>query len=166
MQSHFLQFTLFTLLIIAAAQIEAASSVSSSSYVAAVVEFHESWTGASVDELLSARIDQYVKFIKDASDQHADIIVFPESTLTQVEQPQFVPDPIVRTTPCDNNTFESNGILARISCAARRGKVYTVINLTMMRPCDEHVNGVRCVSEWSLYNTNVVFDRNGTVISM
>lgn len=140
------------------------SANNSTTYVAAVVEFHPTFNGDTSDDQLSDRIDQYVAFIQAASKQLADIIVFPESTLTTVEQAQFVPDPDEDVNPCDS--YAANGVLARISCAVRRANLYAVINLTMKRRCDARINGVPCTSEWSLYNTNVVLNRNGHVISM
>jgi len=76
--------------------------------------------------------------------------------------------------------------LRNIACAARDLKKYVVVNLYMLRNCeeeherehgDEHEHSSRhhddgheeeheCTSEWLLYNTNVVFDRNGKVISI
>lgn len=111
-----------------------------------------------------------MQYIGHAEATEADIIVFPESTLTSSSMPQFIPDPIDRVVACDNATYANNPIQA-ISCAARQYRKYVVINLTMKRVCseeqavtpDERTCGP---DDLNRYNTNVVFDRTGAIISM
>lgn len=126
--------------------------------MAAVVEYHATFVGTTADEQLAHRVDEYVNFVARASAQRADIIVFPESTLTRaIGQSQLVPEPADRVVPCNRTEYYGNP-LERLSCAARNGSIYVVINLTMRR---------RCASkDECLYNTNVVLDRSGAVISM
>lgn len=136
----------------------------SDTYVAAVVEIHPTFVGATTDEQLAHRVAEYVAHIDAAAG--ADIIVFPESTLTAGDQAQLVPEPTDAVVPCTNATYAADAPLARLSCAARARSMYVVINLTMRRRCDATINGRPCTDEWSRYNTNVVLDRSGAVISM
>lgn len=133
-----------------------ASTVKSDSYVAAVVEFHSLSIGATAEEQLINRVNEYVTFIHNASAADADIIVFPESALTTVATPQYVPDASAQVVPCLDSSYADNPIQA-ISCAARNRTMYVIINLTMKQLNE---------GEELLYNTNVVFDRTGKVISV
>lgn len=122
----------------------------------AVVEYHVSFVGATADEQLAHRVSEYVDYIGRAAAESADIVVFPEATLTTYDQAQLVPDPADLLVPCDTDAYAGTA-LASLSCAARNGSLYVVINLTMRRRND---------GKDSLFNTNVVLDRSGTVISM
>lgn len=148
------------------ATVRAAAKPEDSSYVAAVVEFRMTKNGATPAAQLRDRVDQYVSLMTKAAGQNVDIIVFPESTLTDHGQGLMVPDAADRVNPCDNSTYPNDGLLSRLSCAARAAKSYAVINLKMTRKCNAEVNGAPCTGQDSVYNTNVVFDRNGMVISM
>lgn len=132
------------------------TSAESDSYVAAVVEYHPTFVGATADEQLVHRVSEYVDYIGRAAAQSADIVVFPESTLTTIDQAQLVPDPADLLVPCDLDAYAGTA-LASVSCAARSGSLYVVINLTMRQRYD---------GKERLFNTNVVLDRKGTVISM
>lgn len=145
------------------APIEGASTPQQSNYIAAVVEYKMSHVGATKAAELTNRVNEYAELIKKAAAQNADIIVFPESALTEDEQAQIVPDADEKVTPCGNATY---AVLSGLSCAVRDAKLYAVINLVMQRKCDAKVNGKPCNGTVSLYNTNVVLDRSGTVISL
>lgn len=94
-------------------------------------------------------------------------MVFPESTLNNVETAIIVPRSEERIIPCNNESYHIH--LQNISCAAQINRQYVVVNLVMQRNCSEEAienNDDRpCSGEWNLYNTNVVFDTNGMVIS-
>lgn len=142
-------------------------------YVAAVVEYPfqsipSDSSQAEAAVRLTRRIDDYVALIGQAAAAEADIIVFPEATLTQPDQSQLVPQPEDRIAPYLSQDYPSDGLMSRISEAALRNRIYVVINLTMRRPC-ESVATVRVCEPHETtvrFNTNVVFDRSGTVISM
>lgn len=124
--------------------------------MAAVVEFYATNIGDSPDEQLRNRVDEYVAFINSKAAAEVDIMVFPETSLNGPTTPQFVPDVSDQVVPCLNSSYANNPIQA-ISCAARNRTMYVLINLTMKTPSGDHL---------LLYNTNVVFDRTGKVISM
>lgn len=86
--------------------------------------------------------------------QPADIIVFPELTLNSLSDTVFVPDPAQRVAPCDDH----GTILVTLSCLAREVRKYLVINLSEQFYLQQQAETVR-------YNTDIVFDRTGTVIA-
>lgn len=136
---------------------EQTSTVDSDSYVAAVVEFFQTNIGATPEDKLRFRVNEYVDFIKSEASADADIIVFPESSLNGQSTAQFVPDAADQIIPCLDASYVGNPI-QDISCAARNRTMYVVINLTMKRLMSR--------GEVYLYNSNVVFDRSGKVISV
>lgn len=81
-------------------------------------------------------------------------MVFPESTLNNFNYPLEVPDPLDSVQVCGNANYDE--ILQSIACAAKARQRYVVINIT------EKSNETGTTKH---YNTNVVFDRNGAVIS-
>ncbi|CAG4933177.1 unnamed protein product [Colias eurytheme] len=135
------------------------STPSDDSYVAAVVEYQ---VLANTD----TNVDNYVRLIKEAAEQNADIVVFPEMTLNrgsrQAEVPIYgklkeYPVPALHADLYDS-------ILVSISSAARNNRIYVVINIQEKMDCAD-APGENC-PEKKLYhfNTNVVFDRNGAII--
>lgn len=96
-------------------------------------------------------------------------MVFPEMTLNTVLTTTFVPDPKLKIVPCDNADYEE--FLSSMSCTARDSRKYLVINVIEKATCtnatQESIGDPRPCSSNGLnsYNTNVVFDRNGAVIS-
>lgn len=120
---------------------------------------------------MAKRTTDYANYIKHADAAAADIIVFPEMTLTDRVQAQLIPDASTKTVPCEMAEYSENPI-QELSCAARDAAKYVVINIVMKRNCtaekEENVEDTReCPeSNINLYNTNVVFDRSGAVISV
>ncbi|XP_045503429.1 vanin-like protein 1 isoform X1 [Colias croceus] len=138
---------------------EQISTPSDDSYVAAVVEYR---VLANTD----TNVDNYVRLIKEAAEQNADIVVFPELTLNlgsrQAEVPIYgklkeYPVPALHADLYDS-------VLVSISSAARNNSIYVVINIQEKMDCAD-APGENC-PEKKLYhfNTNVVFDRNGAII--
>ncbi|KAH8318379.1 hypothetical protein KR074_000479, partial [Drosophila pseudoananassae] len=130
-------------------------------YTAGVVEFQKS--------SLSENTAAYVEIIKSGSASSTDIIVFPESTLNDGSSTTFIPDPKELVNPClsDPNATYFEEFLVTISCAARNASKYVVINLTEKQKCEDVPEDTRpCASNGlNVYNTNVVFDRQGVVVS-
>lgn len=102
-----------------------------------------------------------------------DIIVFPEMTLNQLETAYEIPEVVEKITPCDNSSYAQDNLVKQLSCAAKTFRRYTVVNMVTKAKCPDSdmiaQNDPRNCTDrddgFSYYNTNVVFDRNGTVIS-
>lgn len=103
-----------------------------------------------------------------------DIIVFPEMTLNQMETAVEISDPSDRVSPCDSVDFPEGNLVKQISCSAKTYQRYVVVGIVTKVACpDEDMivnNDPRDCTDredtMSYYNTNVVFDRNGTLISI
>ncbi|XP_059050818.1 vanin-like protein 2 [Achroia grisella] len=151
---------IFVLLFICMLEISLQKSrVEDDSYVAAVVEFE-------VTENSSVALNKYVQYIKNAAEQNADIIVFPEMTLLRKLEIVKVPiKGLLREYPIPalHPDLYDEPIVA-ISRAARDNKIYVVINVQEEMDCN-NAPGEFC-PEKNVYrfNTNVVFDRTGAVI--
>ncbi|CAK1590457.1 unnamed protein product [Parnassius mnemosyne] len=148
--SVFLCFVLYT---------EQKSTQQDDSYVAAVVEYE-------VKSDVATNIKNYLQLIQEAAEQDADIVVFPEMTLTRGERRVSIPIhgllkdfpvPAVRPDLYDE-------ILVSISGAAQKHQMYVVINVQEVMDCN-NATGEYCPEQKVyLFNTNVVFDRTGAVI--
>ncbi|XP_052873330.1 vanin-like protein 1 [Anopheles cruzii] len=130
------------------------STVDSESYVVSVVEFRPEQMTMPIEERTKLHLDEYSKLIRSPKARPSDIIVFPELTLNSLSDPVFVPEPSQRVVPCDDH----GSILVTLSCLAREVQKYLVINLSEQFYIQQLAETVR-------YNTDVVFDRNGTVIA-
>jgi predicted amidohydrolase len=142
----------------------------SPTYEAGVVGINYIATGdPELDIQLS--LEQYLNIFSLPAAANLDIIVFSEFTLNTEETAVYVPEPKNRVNPCESKNYGANDLLKILSCAAKKGQTYVVINLTEKANCpDEEMianqDERQCRPEGvSYYNTNVVFDRNGTVIS-
>ncbi|XP_049879633.1 vanin-like protein 1 isoform X4 [Pectinophora gossypiella] len=128
------------------------------SYVAAVVEYQ-------VLSNETINLQNYVRHIADAAQQGADIVVFPEMTLTRGSA---VPVPIYTTlkdhpVPALRPDLY-NEHLVTISAAARANDIYVVINIQEELDCTKD-RGEECPEQKEYkFNTNVVFNRTGAVI--
>ncbi|XP_065365721.1 uncharacterized protein LOC135958754 [Calliphora vicina] len=154
--------------IIALAQLSLqASTAYDPFYSAGVVEFRPS-TSLTAEARMLDNLKDYLSILESEEAKNLDIIVFPESTLNNNEQATFVPNPSKDLiVPCEVNTGEYNTLLVQLSCAAKKLSAYVVINLTEKEWCTTVPEDTRpCASSGlNLYNTNVVLDRKGTVIS-
>ncbi|XP_050330055.1 vanin-like protein 1 [Bactrocera neohumeralis] len=94
-----------------------------------------------------------------------DILVFPEYVLNDYSLLTYVPDPALNITPCDVPNYDF--ILTELSCAARSRQLYLVIHVKEKVYCanDPLPVGHCNVSGINTYSANVVFDRQGRVIS-
>ncbi|XP_017798941.1 PREDICTED: vanin-like protein 1 [Habropoda laboriosa] len=151
---------------------EADADALSSYYTAAVVEFSPYYNVVNGSYTLEKNTDAYIEYIEKASEQNADIIVFPEYGLTSMNMPSrsrmdpwttVVPSVLDEYVPCTGNDVNVSPTLQRLSCAARKNRIYVVVNLaekeyyTQQQGCSS--NATR------YYNTNVVFDRTGKIIA-
>lgn len=111
----------------------------------------------------------YTKIVDDAASSGVDILIFPEYTLNNIAFPIELPNPIDKLNPCESQENFDN-LLIDLSCLARDKEIYLCINLNEKEECNEESqlsrNDSRPCSSlgFSRYNTNVIFDRNGTVV--
>ncbi|XP_037935091.1 vanin-like protein 1 [Teleopsis dalmanni] len=130
-------------------------------YYAAVVEFPPSSSGTAKAKVKD-NLQRMKAIIESEETRDLDILVFPEYVLNNMEWKTFVPDPLQKIAPCDipNNDW----FLTEMSCAARSRNLYVVINLLEKEFCGNRT--IDCdKSGFNTYNTNVVLDRQGRVIS-
>lgn len=139
-------------------------------YKAGVVEFKPHWP-LTDENSLEDNLAGYLRILYSPEVRNLDIVVFPESTLNNRNELTIVPNPAVnQTAPCDfaNNNANSqfHEFLIEISCAARNTSTYVVINIKEKEPCSPDSPKANCQpNKPNIYNTNVVFDRDGRVIS-
>ncbi|EDV92302.1 vanin-like protein 2 [Drosophila grimshawi] len=136
------------------------------SYVAGVVEYLVE-TGTQRERTSKATAG-FVKILESSDASDLDIIVFPEYVLNSPEMATFVPSPSQNVTPCISPDYEL--FMVELSCASRARNIYVAFNVVEKELCGDGVvrsdtlspcpaSGVR------LFNTNVVLDRRGQVIS-
>ncbi|KAH8396330.1 hypothetical protein KR222_008493 [Zaprionus bogoriensis] len=128
-------------------------------YYAGVVEYP-----LAVDAMATAK--DFIEIIGSQEADGLDIIVFPEYVLNS-RLPTFVPDPAQNVTPCFAPDYEY--FFVELSCAARGRAMYVVINVNEKELC-AHGAGSDSITPCPAsgvrkFNTNVVFDRSGRVIS-
>ncbi|GFT15355.1 biotinidase [Nephila pilipes] len=137
-------------------------------------------------DILRKNLEVYDIAAKTAAKHRADILVFPESGLLPFEKPsrewllsfiEDIPDPkTVIVNPCEEaSQFQNLPILRKLSCLARDNHLYVVANTADFKKCDINSNCNRnkdsenCTScpddGHFFYNTNVVFDRDGTFVA-
>ncbi|XP_017778212.1 PREDICTED: vanin-like protein 1 [Nicrophorus vespilloides] len=149
-----------------------ASSKESNTYSAAVVEYFPERFSKAFDlkETITKRVDAYIEILSNI-EQDLDIIVYPESTLQfrskiytredLIDAASIIPSVADKNAPCS----ESNGYneyFVSLSCAAKKYRTYLSVDLIEKSPCV----GSKCSDDkWNVYNTNVVFDRDGIVVA-
>ncbi|XP_011189692.1 vanin-like protein 1 [Zeugodacus cucurbitae] len=154
---------LFLVIAIGPQQTWQLSLPSSPTYEAGVVEFIPGVGNgkAKVDEALI----RLKHVIESDGTRDLDILVFPEFVLNDYTSRTFVPDPALQIAPCEIPNYSN--FLADLSCAARSRQLYLVINLMEKVFCANDTTTVgHCdASGLNTYNTNVVFDRQGRIVS-
>lgn len=108
---------------------------------------------------------KYTAILDNALKNNADILVFPEDVISSdANAIMYIPEAAQNTTPCDDfSPIDFDGALLRaFSCAARQAKLYLVLNLREKIKC---VTMCAVTGPFIYHSTNVVFNRNGTVIS-
>lgn len=78
---------------------------------------------------------------------------------------EYVPDPTKAKSPVNPcaqpNEFKSNSILSKLSCAAKNNAIYVVATMTDVQNCTQRA---RCPDGFKVYNTQVAFNKNGTLV--
>ncbi|XP_032288963.1 vanin-like protein 2 isoform X2 [Drosophila virilis] len=137
-------------------------------YTAGVVEFRQA-IGQDSNENLADNLAGYLELIESPDARTADIIVFPELTLNDMETLTFLPKPEQSLSPCVDDPIARYyaPFLVSISCAARKASKYIVINICERQLCSATPEDTRpCApTGYNVFNTNVVFNRKGTIIS-
>ena len=149
-------------------------SISSATYKAAVVEFYP-------DQFHTAdqRIQNNLKGFEKALDTvrrigGIDIVIFPEDAI--LGELYFTRDQIApyleavpdvtptsnKVTPCTDSAFKDRPILRKLSCLAQDYQVVLVANMGDIQPCSVK----HCPKDGKYhFNTNVVFEADGTLIA-
>lgn len=134
-------------------------------YTAAVAEFRPVVRGTSL-QMLEQNLAGYLELIS-AANRSTDIIVFPEATLNSVLQLTAVPSPSERSLCNDyDDDDEVADFLRQLACAAVEAETYLVINVKEREECSNDNNDSDCPERgYRMYNTNVVLNRHGAVVS-
>lgn len=134
-----------------------------------VVEFTPELPTVNWEKRTVLHFENYTRIIREAAEQDVDLLIFPEYTLNNVAFPIEIPDPVDAVNPClDAEDFDN--LLIDLSCLARDNEIYLCINLSEREQCDEESqearNDTRACSSLGItrFNTNIVLDRNGTVV--
>jgi len=129
--------------------------LATASYIAAVAT-HTSQTGSSVEEVIQKNLAIFGEHVSVAKTNGANIIVFPEFAISNPEMfknrtvaVQFAEQVSVGGNLCGK---VSSPILSALSCLAKKFSILIVANMNEVKGAN-------------LYNTDVVFDETGTLIS-
>ena len=149
------------------------SSDARDSYVAAIVEY---WPQAGANDNLRA----IEPLVQQAAGDGADVVVFPEEGIigsavggrpALIKQMETIPpNPSVSgdqslTIPCQNDDFIDRPYFRSLSCLARQYKVILMVNYGDKQPCTNSTDK-DCPSDgFFLYNTNIVFDKDGSYLA-
>lgn len=138
------------------------------------------WT-ESREAVAVQNLRKYTDAAHNASVQGADIVVFPENGIMFFLKnrsdirtcAENIPEP-GNVNPCLQKRMARGApsasgppypVLSNLSCIAQENNIYLVANLVDKKPCSLS-NGSSCPEDGLLfYNTNVAFDRNGTLVS-
>ncbi|GCC22541.1 hypothetical protein chiPu_0000929 [Chiloscyllium punctatum] len=119
-------------------------------------------------------LDIYQEQVHAASKQGVKIIVFPEKGIHgfHFSRPAVfpylepIPDPnVIQWNPCLHpTTYNDTEVLHQLSCMARNGSMYLVANMGERQTCEQ--SDPKCPPDGRYhFNTNVVFDAEGTLIA-
>ncbi|XP_008552126.1 vanin-like protein 2 [Microplitis demolitor] len=148
---------------------------SSNYYIGAVVEYHPIIEGPNSTAIAEENSENFIKFLKTANEHQVDIIVFPENGLFSGEpfppifhrsfylpHSTYLPDHKEFKVLCRDVSSNVMEVVKSISCAAKQYAMYIVLNVHEKEKC----LGDNCAEDgYNLYNTNIVFDRNGALIA-
>ncbi|GFY06341.1 pantetheinase [Trichonephila clavipes] len=140
-------------------------------------------------EVVKRNLDIYEAAVKASAKNDVDIIVFPECGIFPCEKVnrnvlrtfvEDIPNPKRESiNPCkQSDKFRNHPILTKLSCLAKEHNLYIVANTFDFKKCKPvetcDADGFdTCTSEESncpsdgnfFYNTNIVFDRKGSMVS-
>ncbi|KAH8289105.1 hypothetical protein KR054_000443, partial [Drosophila jambulina] len=140
------------------------SQPSDPTYRAGVVE-HPEVEGENAMTRTGLAWSSFQKILRDV--EELDILVFPEHIINSRGSATFVPHESQNATPCFQADYEI--FLIEASCSARARRMYVVLNLVEKELCANGAGsetlGPCPATGVRYFNTNVVFDRAGKVIS-
>ena len=164
-------------------------------YTAAVVEFRPNisldifhiLTPQQALEVMMYNLHSFDRYVQEGKKNGADIIIFPEDGIYGFVIPsreamypylEEIPDPPVEIyTPCGDARFSDRPVLTYLSCLAEKNQIVLVANMGDKQKCNDsltvvHTNSINSVTNslcppngWYQYNTNVVFDSDGSLIA-
>lgn len=118
-------------------------------------------------------LDIFEQQVVAAAEQDAQIIVFPEYGITGFDHSrdsivpflEDIPEPSILWNPCDDPArFPNTRVLNKLSCMAFLHDIYLVANMGDIKTCDAILDQ-KCPPDGRYqFNTNVVFDSEGTLI--
>nr|XP_033786620.1 biotinidase isoform X2 [Geotrypetes seraphini]XP_033786621.1 biotinidase isoform X2 [Geotrypetes seraphini]XP_033786622.1 biotinidase isoform X2 [Geotrypetes seraphini]XP_033786623.1 biotinidase isoform X2 [Geotrypetes seraphini] len=175
--------TSFKFLFLFCYQVVLSELIQEGHYIAAVYEHqvilnpnpNALFNRASALALMNRNLDIYEAQVDAAAQQGAQIIVFPEDGIHGFNYTResiyqfldFIPPSLhsLQWNPClEPDLFNDTDVLQRLSCMARRGRMYVVANLGTKQPCE--FSDPRCPLDGRYqFNTNVVFSSNGTLLA-
>ncbi|XP_069678402.1 vanin-like protein 2 [Periplaneta americana] len=148
-----------------------ASTPESPTYVAAVVEYapYSKQANDSAYDVVSKNVENYINLIRSAASKGADIIVFPECGLVSyglsTDFASALPNPDDHVNPCKNASSNVEKAIRELSCEAQNQNIYVLVNLPEKKECTRD-STEDCPRDGVIYyNSNVVFDRKGTVVA-
>ncbi|XP_053570177.1 biotinidase isoform X2 [Bombina bombina] len=123
---------------------------------------------------MSKNLDIYEEQVIAAAEKGAQIIVFPEDGIHGFNYSRqsilpyldfLPPDHLLPWNPClEPHKFSDTEILQRLSCIAKKGKMFLVANLGTKVLCDPLI--YPCPSDGRFhFNTDIVLDDKGTLIA-
>ncbi|XP_063930469.1 vanin-like protein 1 isoform X2 [Zophobas morio] len=161
-----LPLILFSLILVSVSQ---ASPWDTLSATIAVVEFDPLYTETLTDdEIIKANLLKYLDILNTTvvtNNKKLDMIIFPEASLG------FIRKTSVEMATGDNPFYHSKeypDYMKKLSSLAINFNTYLVTNIVEKVKCDNTSSSAseNCKNTGNYYyNTNVVFDRNGTIIS-
>ncbi|XP_063930380.1 vanin-like protein 1 [Zophobas morio] len=161
-----LPIILFSLIIVSVSQ---ASKWDTLSATIAVVEFDPIYSEVLTDdERVQENLRKYtdiLNVIVGTNNKTLDMIIFPEGSL------RVVPETSVEMATGDNPSYDSKeypDYMKTLSSMAVNFSTYLVTNIVEKVKCDDasSSDSENCKNTgYYYYNTDVVFDRNGTIIS-
>ena len=138
-------------------------------------------TQQEAEKVMMYNLNSFQNLTKAAREKGADIIVFPEDGIYGFAFPsreflfpflEEIPDPQEKKyTPCDDVTFTDRPVLTYLSCLAQRNSITLVANMGDKQKCQNtsyhhHINSSSCPPDgWYMYNTNVIFDQDGSLLA-
>ncbi|KAL0867646.1 hypothetical protein ABMA27_008398 [Loxostege sticticalis] len=127
-------------------------------YVAAILEYQ-------FTRNTSQNLQNYLDYIRQAAEKNADVLVFPEMTLTRGDKVEVPIHGLLKQYPVPALHPELyHHILVSLSTAARQHEIYVLVNLQEEMDCRD-APGEYCPDDRTyVFNTNVIFDRTGAVI--